>query len=223
MSYFCSMKKSILLFLLTSWIMGCAPAALPVTYHSMAEADHFSGAVQTHFGMVHVWHNPDGLNDIAFIPASDMIQGATIRYILIAPRLLDNTGWHIGNSPDNFGIEHGISLSDTDAQELSAALNTILAAPHNDSSYFHYSCNSELDVTPSTITTNARGRSSVTTGTGSVRTWVTTCEVASYLGLGSITLADGTLWTTTFPLSRDGIFQLKSEVDSSIFDLESKK
>ncbi len=219
------MKKSILLFLLTSLIMGCGPTALPVAYHSMAETDHFSGAIQTHFGMVHVWRNPDGLgiNDIAFIPASDMLQGATIRYILLAPRLLDNTGRHMGNSPDNFGIEHGISLSDTDAEELSDALNTMLAAPHNDSSYFHYACNSELDITPSTVTTNALGRSSVTTGTGSVRTWVTTCEVASYLGLGSITLTDGSLWTTTFPLNRDGISQLKSEVDSSISELLPRK
>lgn len=219
------MKKSILLFLLVSLITGCAPATLPVAYHSMAEADHFSGAIQTHFGKVHLWRNPDGLgiNDIAFIPASDMVQGITIKYILAAPRLLDNSGWHMGDTPNNFGIEHGISLSDTDAQELSAVLNMIFAARTNDSTYFHYTSNSELDVTPSTITTNARGRSSVTTGTGSVRTWVTTCEVASYLGLASITLADGTLWTVTFPLNRDGISQLKSEVDSSISDLESQK
>src|ERR1017187_8029261 len=168
------MKSFILLPILAIGIIGCGPAAMPVVYHSMAEADHFSGAVETHFGMVHVWHNPDGLgiNDIAFIPASDMIQGVTIKYILVTPRLLDNTGWHMGNTSDNFGIEHGISLSDSDAQELSVALNTILAAPQNDSSYFHYASNAELDVTPSTVTTNARGRSAVTTGIGSVRTWI---------------------------------------------------
>jgi hypothetical protein len=213
----------VLLFAIT--LSSCGHTAPTIYFNSTGEAPHYSSGTQTRFGAMHVWNASDvpDNNDLAYIVASDVTGGTNTKYLLIAPRLWDRNGWHQGTTLDNFNLTHSISLPDSDARAFFSALHMILSATPNDSTYFHYSCSAQLNIAPTTVNTNARGFSTVSTSVASETTWVTTCDLTFYLGAGTLTLADGTSWTESIPLDKAAIQQMESVLQTSTADLENQR
>jgi hypothetical protein len=213
----------VLLFAVT--ISSCARTVNTIYYNPTGTAQHFSGSSQTHFGALHVWNASDfpNTNDVGYIITSEVSKGVTTKYLVAAPRLMDQYGWHLGTTLDNFDLRHSISMPDSDVRAFLSALQTVSSAPANDSSYVHYACDAQLNIAPTTVSTNARGFSTVSTGVASETTWVTTCELTFYLGAGTMTLADGTSWTESIPLDKKAVQQMASVVQSAVTDLESQK
>ena len=234
------MKTFIPIVLLATTLNGCLLPGSLINYHSTGGLDHSSSAMRTHFGSVHVWNGVDASSgyELAFIPAADetfgsigpdgsLVQdssstpgGSNAKYLLLAPQLL-----HSGSDSTiaNFDIAHGISLRDTDAWAFLAALNSAANMPANDSSYFRYSCQAMLDVTPTAVTVSPRGYTSVTTGLVPNQTWFTTCELSFYRGSGVLTLADGTTWQETIPIDKNNIVQMIPVLKEAIADLSHQR
>jgi hypothetical protein len=202
---------------------GCGSILTSIYFNPTGNAPHYSSGTQTRFGTVHVWNIGDypNNNDIAYILATDVTAGTNVKYLLVAPRLID--GLHLGNTLSNFNITHAISLQDSDARALQSVLQSISNSAPNDSTYFHYSCSAQLNIAPTTVSTNARGFSSVSTSVASETTWVTLCDVTFYLGTGSFTIADGTSWTESFPLDKSGFQRMDSVLQTAIADLENQR
>ncbi len=164
---------------------------------------------------------PDGsaLTDLALINAADSVgepgrAGTITKYILVAPQLGE-----AGSALANFDLSHAISLPDTDALAFLGILRTIARAPTHDSSYYQYSCDAEVNIAPTTVTTTSRGYS-VSTGIASETTWISTCQVRYYVGAGTLTLADGTAWLESIPLDSSNVSQMISLLSKAIADIE---
>ncbi len=213
----------ILLFVIA--LSSCGHTAPTIYFNSTGEAPHYSSGTQTRFGAMHVWNASDipNNNDLAYIVASDVTGGVTSKYLLIAPRLWDQYGWHLGSTRDNFNLTHSISMPDSDARAFLSALQIISNVTPNDSTYFHYSCSAQLNIAPTTVNTNARGFSTVSTSVASETTWVTTCDLTFYLGAGTLTLADGTSWTESIPLDKTAVQQMETVLQTSTADLENQR
>ncbi|GEM_PF-6015609 len=216
--------------LFASALASCHPAAIhPYFYfNATGEVPHSSSVTRTRFGAVHVWvTDPDVIdNDVALIAAEDATSdaaqsdgaqpGMDTKYVLLAPR-----SSYSGNALQNFNLTRGISLPDTDARELIGVLNTIAKAPARDSTYYHYTCDAQLTIAPTTVISTPRGYN-VSTAAGTETTWIATCDVSYYLGSGTLTLADGSSWSQSITLDSGSIARLIPPLDSAISDIEPR-